>query len=103
MVNVCIPLKISFTPTFTVMVKLVELTDDVVEKVNIAPLFTEVGVMKAALDDETVKSEATPVVAPLRPDTEILQMIAFPARCGFPDTQASAEAVVGVPYTAIDC
>ena len=49
--------------------------------------------------DDTLKSDATPVVGPDDPLTVILQEMAFKIRAGLIFVHTSTDAVVGIPYT----
>ena len=73
------PFIIVTPPTCTVTPNAVLLLVGVVENVKVDPPLAVVGVMLPTVDD-TAKSAATPVVAPDRPDTVIVQVIAAPTR-----------------------
>jgi hypothetical protein len=70
----------------------------VVANVNVAPPLAVVGVMDAALVDDTVKSDAIPVVAtgPVL-DTAIVHENATPARGFVPGLHVSLDNIVGLP------
>jgi hypothetical protein len=57
--------------------------------------------MEASAVDVTVKSVETPVVAPVDPDTTIVQEIVSPARMGLEAVQASVEKRLGTPNTGM--
>jgi len=79
------------------MAKSVVLLGVSVENVNVdPPLLVASNILGEELE-ETVKSDANPVVAPDVEDTLIAQYIVPPARCGFPAVQERAEEVVGIP------
>ena len=90
------PLPIKPALVETVIVKVLVVPVGMVEKVKLLPPVPDESEIDEATVDETVKSLATAVVAPLIPETEMVQEIAFPARAGNP-RQASVEEVVGVP------
>ena len=73
-----------------------------VENVNVDPPFDDTGVIEAELVEETEKSEAKPVEAPLASETLTVQDIATPVRWGTVDTHTRLEAVVGIPRTTND-
>jgi hypothetical protein len=60
------------------MVKAVLFKIGTVEKRKVAPPSDVVGVIAADAVEETLKSEATPVVAPAADDTAMTQVIALP-------------------------
>ena len=95
--NVGDPLEMTLDPTLAVMPNAVLLKIGVVENVNVhPPLLVTMAVV--VLVDQAPKSAATPVVAPLLSDTEIVQLMAALMRCGVPAMHDSVLAVVGVPY-----
>ena len=57
--------------------------------------------MEASAVDVAVKSVETPVVAPVDPDTTIVQEIVSPARIGLEAEQASVEKRLGTPKTGM--
>lgn len=71
---------IGLLPVCTEIEKPVVKVAGIVEKLNVAPPFIAVGVIDAELDDDTTKSDATPVVAPVAPETPITQEIGAPKR-----------------------
>ena len=77
--------------------KLVLFVRGVVENVNVEPPLLVVGTMIGVVVDEMLKSELTPVVAPLLPETEIVHMIGLPARWGLPVAHDNVDAVLGLP------
>jgi len=71
----------------------------VVVNVNDAPPFDEEGVMELELVDDTLKSEAKPVVAPAAPDMKTVHEIEDETRCGEPKLHVNDDNAVGIPYT----
>ncbi len=79
-----------------VIVYAVEITEGVVENVNVAPpsaVVNDVGETVAL----NAKSEAMPVVAPVDPETLMVQTTAAPIRAGLVFKQDKRDAVVGLP------
>ena len=85
-------------PTFTVTENAVLIAAGIVANVKVAPPSLVVGVMLAEAVDDTVKSLATPVVAP-DPSLTVMvhEMLPDTARKGDVGVHASVLAVVGVP------
>jgi hypothetical protein len=83
------------------MVNAVVVTNGVVENTSVAPKSLVVKAVTAAVA-VTVKSAATPVVAPIAPETEMVQTTAVPYRDGFVLMHARLEAGVGVSYATND-
>jgi hypothetical protein len=80
----------------TVTLKRVLIAAGVTEKTNEAPPLFDDNDVKVSVA-ETAKSFATPVVAPLELDTEMVQIINNPTRAGAVLLQVKIEAVVGIP------
>ena len=89
--------------TFTLITKPLVYVVGVVVNVNVEPPLLLAATMLPLAVDDTLKSLASPVVAPPAPLTPIVHVMALPYRCGDPDTHDSVDAVVGVPYTTIVC
>jgi len=75
---------------------------DAVENVNVDPPPLLVGVIDPDAVDDMLQSAATPVVAPVLPDTVIVHPTVVPARAGLVLLHDTTDAVVGVPYTTND-
>ncbi len=84
-------------PTRADIEKADENTDGTAEKVNVDPPSPVKMTMEAADEDETVKSDARPVVAPNAPETLITQEMGAPERIGVKGVHLNVEAVVGIP------
>lgn len=84
-------------PTRTDIEKADENTDGTAEKVKVDPPSPDEMTMEAAEEDETVKSDARPVVAPNDPETLITQGMGAPERIGAEGLHLNVEAVVGIP------
>ena len=69
-------------PTSALIANAVVLNSGVVENTKVEPPLEVLNVSPLLLVDETVKSEATAVVAPDDPETRTVQPIAFPTRSG---------------------
>ena len=85
--------------TFTLTAKPLLATVGVVLNVNVEPPLLLVGTMLLLALDDTLKSLATPVVAPPLPLTLIVHVMATLVRCGLPLAQLTVLTAVGVPYT----
>jgi len=75
----------------------VELTIGTAENVNVAPPFDVVREIEEELDDDTEKSDARPVLAPVKSETEMVQEIAAPTRRGLAALQLRLDICVGTP------
>ena len=84
----------------TETVKLVLVASGVVEKVKLEPPFFDVKEESDKDEEETAKSAAIPVVAPLLPETLIVQITPNPTREGEPLMHDTVETEVGKPNTA---
>jgi len=91
------PFVMETPPTATMTKYAALLAGGVVENVYVEPPFSVVGVMLAELEEETEKSDASPVVGPFALETLMVHEMGLPARCGFPETQESDDAIDGTP------
>ena len=82
MANDCDPLEIVDAPNLTETENEVVVAKGVVVNVNTSPVNEEAGMIEGAFVEETVKSDASPVVAPAAPETKIVHEIAPPTRAG---------------------
>lgn len=94
--NTAMPLVIALLPTKTLTVNADITIVGIVEKVNVPPPFTEVGVIEALDVEDTVKSLASPVVAPVAPETDIVHVTALFTLAG-DEHETNVDAVVGTP------
>lgn len=69
-----------------------------VENENVEPPLLEIGTIEDEADDDTAKSEASPVVAPELPETVNTHVTGTPTRAG-EEHDKRVLAVVGTPYT----